>query len=127
MRKNRLFRGALLFLALVLCLTCVIPETLRAGAEEEAEIVSSYPYTTVTRVKVNLRASRSVKSALLRRIPEGAEITVLAKNGDWAQVQYKKDKGWVRTEYIVLKTVKKIKVTPTPTPAPTLSPEEDAS
>ena len=66
MSKNRLFRGALLLLALVLCLTCIMPEGLRAAAEEEAEIVGSYPYTTVTRVKVNLRASRSVKSALSR-------------------------------------------------------------
>ena len=126
MSKSRLFRGVLLLLALVLCLTCVMPEGRRAAAEEEAEIVGSYPYTTVTRVKVNLRASRSVKSALLKRIPEGAEITVLAKNGNWAQVEYGKNKGWVRTEYIVLKTVKKIRVTPTPSPVPTLSPEEDA-
>ena len=126
MSKSRLFRGVLMLLALVLCLTCIMPEGLRAAAEEEAEIVGSYPYTTVTRVKVNLRASRSVKSALLKRIPQGAEITVFAKNGNWAQVEYGKNKGWVRTEYIVLKTVKKIKVTPTPAPIPTLSPEEDA-
>ena len=72
MSKSRLFRGVLLLLALVLCLTCVMPEGKRAAAEEEAEIVGSYPYTTVTRVKVNLRASRSVKSALLKRIPEKA-------------------------------------------------------
>ena len=127
MTRNRLFRGLLLMLALALCLTWVTGERVTAAAEdEELEIVSSYPYTTVTRVKVNLRASRSVKSALLKRIPEGAEITVTEKNGNWAHVEYKGTKGWVRTEYIVLKTVKKIKVTPTPTPAPTLSPVEDA-
>ena len=122
MTRNRLFRGLLLMLALALCLTWVTGERVTAAAEdEELEIVSSYPYTTVARVKVNLRASRSVKSALLKRIPEGAEITVTEKNGNWAHVEYKGTKGWVRTEYIVLKTVKKIKVTPTPTPAPTLS------
>lgn len=127
MTRNRLFRGLLLMLALALCLTWVTGERVTAAAEdEELEIVSSYPYTTVARVKVNLRASRSVKSALLKRIPEGAEITVTEKNGNWAHVEYKGTKGWVRTEYIVLKTVKKIRVTPTPTPAPTLSPAEDA-
>ena len=129
MTKCRLFRGVLLILALMLCLTGLMSlagEGRRAVAEEETEIVSSYPYTTVTRVKVNLRAARSVKSELLKRIPAGAEISVLAKNGSWAQVEYGSSKGWVRTEYIVLKTVKQIKVTPTPTPMPTLSPEEDA-
>ena len=127
MTRNRLFRGLLLMLALALCLTWVTGERVTAAAEdEELEIVSSYPYTTVARVKVNLRASRSMKSALLKRIPEGTEITVTEKNGNWAHVEYKGTKGWVRTEYIVLKTVKKIKVTPTPTPAPTLSPAEDA-
>ena len=125
MTKIRLVRGVLLVLALMLCLTSMPGEKQHAAAEE-AEIVSSYPYTTTARVTVNLRAARSVKSGLLKRIPEGAEITVLAKNGNWAQAEYKGSKGWVRTEYIVLKTVKKIKVTPTPTPVPTLSPEEDA-
>ena len=123
--RNRLFRGMLLILALVLCLAGVIGETQYASAEEP-EIVDSYPYTTVTRVKVNLRAARSVKSALLKRIPEGAEITVSEKIGNWAHVEYSGTKGWVRTEYIVLKTVQKIRATPTPTPVPTLSPEEDA-
>ena len=129
MTKCRMFRGVLLILALLLCLTGLMSlagEGQRAAAEEETEIVSSYPYTTVTKVKVNLRAARSVKSELLKRIPAGAEISVLAKNGSWAQVKYGSSKGWVRTEYIVLKTVKKVKVTPTPTPIPTLSPEENA-
>ena len=116
--------------ALMLCLTGILPETvgavMTAAAEEEAEIVPSYPYTTVTRDKVNLRAGKSVKSALLKKIPAGAEITVLSKSGSWAEVEYGKYSGYVKTDYIVLKTVKKIKTTPTPTPVPTLSPEEDA-
>ena len=45
---------------------------------ETLEIVSSYPYTTTTKVKVNLRASRSTRSALLKHIPAGATITVNA-------------------------------------------------
>ena len=102
-----------------------------AGNEAEAtatlEIVSSYPYTTVTKVKVNLRASRSVRSELLVHIPAGAEITVnsVSQKSGWASVEYGKHSGYVKSEYIVLKEVKKIKETPTPTPVPTLSPEED--
>ena len=126
MAKNRLFRGILLTLAFMLCMTGVIGEIRRASAEETSEIVSSYPYTTVTKVKVNLREARSVKSGLVKRIPAEAEITVYEKNGNWARVEYNGSKGWVRTEYIVLKTVKKVTVTPTPTPAPTPAPEKDA-
>ena len=126
MAKNRLFRGILLTLAFMLCMTGVIGEIRRASAEETSEIVSSYPYTTVTKVKVNLREARSVKSGLVKRIPAEAEITVYEKNGNWARVEYNGSKGWVRTEYIVLKTVKKVTVTPTPTAAPTPAPEKDA-
>ncbi len=124
--KKTLLRGMALAMALLLCLAGTVPVTGAAAEEEEQEIVSSYPYTSMAREKVNLRASRSVKSELKKRIPAGAEITVLGKNGGWANVEYNGTKGWVRTEYIVLKTVKKIKETPTPTPIPTLSPEENA-
>ena len=68
MAKNRLFRGILLTLAFMLCMTGVIGEIRHASAEETSEIVSSYPYTTVTKVKVNLREARSVKSGLVKRI-----------------------------------------------------------
>ncbi len=128
--KKRLCGIAAVMMVLAL-LAGIVPATVAASesqpkATETVEIVSSYPYTTVTRVKVNLRAARSVRSALLRKIPAGAEITVNSVKGNWASVDYGRYSGYVRTEYIVLKEVRKIKVTPTPTPIPTLSPEEDA-
>ena len=126
-RKKHLLRGGALMLALILCLTGVgaFREVPRAAAEEQ-EIVPSYPYNTVTKDKVNMRASRSTSARLVIRIPAGAEISVLAKNGNWVQVEYSSKKGWVVAQYVVLKTVKVIKVTPTPTPVPTLTPEENA-
>lgn len=130
--KNRLY-GILALAAAVVLLAGCLPAGGRAAAESEEpaatmEIVGSYPYTTVTKVKVNLRSARSVRSTLLRHIPAGAEITVnsvSAKSG-WASVDYGKYSGYVKSEYIVLKEVKKIKPTATPTPVATLSPEEDA-
>ena len=124
-QRNTLYRVLLVALALVLCLSFFVTEGYKAKADEE-EIVSSYPYTTVTKDSVNLRASRSTKAELLKKIPKGAEISVLSKNGNWVEVEYKNTKGWAVADYIQLKTVKKIKVTPTPTPIPTLTPEEDA-
>ncbi len=88
------------------------------------EVVGEYPYTTVTLEKVNLRASRSVRGELLKKIPKGAEISVLSNGTTWSEVEYAGVRGYVMSEYISLKDVKKVKVTPTPTPVPTLSPEE---
>ena len=94
---------------------------------EPMETTGSYPYTTVTREKVNLRANRSVRAALLKKIPQGAEISVSSNGKTWSEVEYNGVKGYVQSEYIVLKEVKKVRVTPTPTPEPSLSPEESAA
>ena len=99
-------------------------DAITAVTPEPMETVSSYPYATVTKEKVNLRAGKSVRSTLLKKIPQGAQIVVTANSGTWATVQYNGISGYVKNEFIVLKEVKKVKVTPTPTPAPTLSPEE---
>ena len=129
LRKN-LLRALAATLALLLCLggTAILSAAVQttAAAEEELEIVSSYPYTTVTKDTVNLRKGRSTNTERILRIPANAEIIVYEKNGNWAQVEYNGKKGWVRVEYIVLKTVKKVKATATPSPVPTLSAEEDA-
>jgi peptidoglycan hydrolase-like protein with peptidoglycan-binding domain len=130
---TQLKNGFRMVLALAAVLTILVGTVPAAGfaesgtqSAETLEIVSSYPYTTKTKVKVNLRQGRSTRSTLLKKIPAGAEITVNAVKGSWAEITYGKYAGYVKTEYIVLKEVKKVKVTPTPTPVPTLSPEEDA-
>ena len=128
-RKLWMCRVIPVLAVLILCVTAVIlprQNTAVAADDPEMEIVDSYPYTTVTRTSVNLREKKSTGSALLKKIPSGATITVLSASGSWAQVEYGKYKGYVKSEYIVLKKVQKVKTTPTPTPAPTLSPAEDA-
>ena len=130
---TQLKNGFRMVLALAAVLTILVSAMPAAGfaesgtqSAETLEIVSSYPYNTKTKVKVNLRQGRSTRSTLLKKIPAGAEITVNAVKGSWAEITYGKYAGYVKTDYIVLKEVKKVKVTPTPTPVPTLSPEEDA-
>ena len=127
--RNRLRMLTAMVLALAL-VACAAPLFGLADTDpnttEELEVVSSYPYTTMTKVKVNLRAGRSTRSNLVKKIPAGEEIEVKAVKDSWAEVTYGKYSGYVKTEFIVLKEVKKVKVTQTPTPIPTLSPEEDA-
>lgn len=89
------------------------------------ETVGGYPYDTVTTAKVNLRAKRSTSSDILKKIPEGATVTVKGVTGTFASVDYNGTSGYVKVDYLVLKQV--VKATPTPTPAPTISPEELAS
>ena len=89
------------------------------------ETVSGYPYDTVTTDKVNLRAKKSVYSDIVTKLPKGAEITVHSVSGSFAQVTYKSYKGYVKTDFIVVKKV--VKPTKTPTLVPTLSPEEDVA
>ena len=117
---SQLKNGLRMLLALTAVLTVIVCAVPVAGYTETGadptptlEIVSSYPYTTTTKVKVNLRANRSVRSTLLRKIPKGAEITVNSVSGSWAKVDYKEYSGYVMKEFIV-------------PPVPTLSPEEDA-
>lgn len=130
---TQLKNGFRMLLALAAVLTILVSAVPMAGfaasgteSTETLEIVGSYPYTTKTKVKVNLRQSRSTRSTLIKKIPAGAEITVNSVKSSWAQIEYGKYSGWVKTEYIVLKEVKKVKATATPTPVVTLSPEEDA-
>ena len=94
---------------------------------EPVQTAEGYPYTTLTRDSVNLRAKKSVRSTLLRKIPASASITVHSVSGTWAEVTYGRYTGYVKTEFIIVKKiVKAAKATPTPTPVPTLRPEEDA-
>lgn len=127
--RNRLRMLMILVMALALAVSAVPVSGLfvrSTAAAETLEVVSSYPYDTTTKVSVNLRARKSTRSTLVKKIPAGAEITVEAVSGSWATVKYGRYSGYVKTDYIVLKEVKKIKVTPTPTPVATLSPEENA-
>ncbi|MDY4138006.1 MAG: peptidoglycan-binding protein [Eubacteriales bacterium] len=89
---------------------------------------TGYPYDTVTTASVNLRARQSVNSDKLATIPKGATITVHKVSGTFAQVTYNGQDGYVKTDYIQLKTIVKATATPSPTPViVTVAPEENAS
>ena len=89
---------------------------------QEAEVVSAYPYETVTRKTVNLRDGRSTRSGLLKKVPAGASVTVKNVTGTWAEVTYKGTDGYMKTDYLVIKKV--VKPTRTPKPTATPAPEE---
>ena len=97
-----------------------------AAASGGSEFTATgYPYATVAKDDVNLRASRSTSAKKLAAIPQGATVTVHSLNGDWANVTYNGVKGWCKKDYLRLATI--VKATATPTAGPTIVPGEDAS
>ena len=51
---------------------------------------------------LNLRASNNASSAVLATIPEGASLTITAKNGSWYKVNYGGRTGYVSAQYVKL-------------------------
>ena len=102
-RLKNLLRTMLILAAVAAFIFAALPaggETKSDAEPTEAlEVVSSYPYTTTTKVKVNLRAGRSVRSTLVKKIPAGAEITVksVSTKTGWATVEYGKYSGYVKS------------------------------
>ena len=82
------------------------------------ETATGYPYETTTKDSVNLREKKSTSSGLIRQIPQGATITILAVSGDYAQVEYKGDTGYCVKDYINIKEIVKATNTPVPTAVP---------
>ena len=67
--------------------------------------------------KLNMRKSRSTSATVVKQIPNGTKVNVLAVNGSWLQVTYGGKTGWILKTYAVLSLSQA-----TPTPAPTLPP-----
>ena len=51
---------------------------------------------------LNLRKSPSTNSSIITIIPQGATVTVTAKNGDWYKVTYAGNTGYAHSSYVVL-------------------------
>lgn len=88
---------------------------------EVVETATGYPYETTTKDSVNLREKKSTKSDLIRQIPAGATISVLAVSGSYAQVEYNGKTGYCVKDYINLKQIVKATAMPKPTAVPVVT------
>lgn len=61
---------------------------------------ASYPFTTYTLSSVNLRKGPSTETTRLTTIPNGAQITVQAMEGDYLKVSYNGKNGYVMAQYV---------------------------
>ena len=87
----------------------------------EAKAESYAAYVKTAGAKVYQLFSKT--STVLAELPVNFEVTVLAANGDWAQVQ-----SGAKVGYMLLSDLSKTKVEvqPTPTPVPTATPVPEA-
>ncbi|MBE5781694.1 MAG: hypothetical protein E7329_00095 [Clostridiales bacterium] len=65
-----------------------------------ATAAPDYPYTTYTINSVNLRKGPSTGTTRLLTVPKGAEISVLAAEGDFLKVTYNNNTGYLMAQYV---------------------------
>ena len=51
---------------------------------------------------LNARKKANSKSDVVIKIPNGSEVELLEKDGEWAQVEYKGKKGYVKSDFLSL-------------------------
>ena len=65
-----------------------------------APVSGGYPYSTCVTASVNLRKGKSTSTTRLATVPNGAEVSVLASEGDYLKITYKSYTGYVLTQYV---------------------------
>lgn len=63
---------------------------------------SEFPAPGRTTTRVNFREEPTTKSAVLKVIPNKAEITVTGVSGEWYRAEYAGKSGYLMAEYVVL-------------------------
>jgi len=54
----------------------------------------------ITTAKLNLRAGASTQHTIITTIPKDAKVDELARCGDWSNVEYNDQTGWVNNQYL---------------------------
>lgn len=69
-----------------------------AATDESADgLAGKKMYTTDV---LNFRAEPSAEAELIRHIPKGAKVRVVATQGEWCNITYKNTTGYVMTQYL---------------------------
>lgn len=71
---------------------------------------TGYAYAEGTKVGVikceviNVREARSTSSELVGMIEKGTQVTVLQESGDWCKIKFNSVSGWVKGQYLTIKS-----------------------
>lgn len=89
-------------------------ETTVEAATEEAEEMTTVAEETTTAANadsiaggnmyttdiLNFRTEPSTEAEMIRHIPKGAKVKVIAEEGEWCNITYKNHTGYVMTQYL---------------------------
>jgi len=70
--------------------------------EEQEVTTESQQFGRITAPAVNVRQFATTDSTILNTVNQGAQLQVLFQQGEWIQVQYNDQVGWVHSDYIQL-------------------------
>lgn len=91
-------RKSILFLMLLLALTCWIPTPAKAATMD-----SKAGLVTTAGGSLNVRASASTASPVVGSLQKGSYVTLLSKSGSWWKVEYGKGAyGYCHADYITV-------------------------
>jgi len=87
--------------------TAVVPKPVVPTPVAHAPTVANKTVGTVTaNPSLNLRKTSVTTSAVLTAIPKNAQVNIISKNtGNWYNVTYNGQTGWVSGSYLTVKTV----------------------
>ena len=71
-----------------------------ASVDPEPEPTQTATVTAARGKTVNLRKSNSKSSAVLKRVPIGATVSVVSHGDAWTKVTYNGTTGYMMTEYL---------------------------
>ncbi|WP_391202093.1 SH3 domain-containing protein [Psychrobacillus sp. L4] len=52
--------------------------------------------------KLNVRSEPSLSSAIIGQLQEGSQISAFKTEGEWIEIQFNDQKGWVHSEYVTI-------------------------
>lgn len=64
---------------------------------------------TITGSTVNLRSKPDIESKILDKLSKGTLVLVLNTKGDWCNVLYEGNSGWISSDYISVKQIKTVR------------------
>lgn len=121
--------AALALLATLVVVSCAPSTDAVSSATPSPETYATPYYGQVYVREAIIRESPDIGSSEVTRLPQGTSVSVLARQGEWVQVEGASGSGWVYAELLnisvsppTLTPTATPPSTPTPTPCPTVCP-----
>lgn len=105
---------AFIFLVIVVVASLLLGFVILKGAQKttskqtktETTNKTTAPKSTMVTINatggLNLRATPDSNGGIITVIPQGTSLTVISTSGDWDQVNYSNQNGWISKDYVTV-------------------------